>query len=431
MTRAAPSSRRSRRPIWASRNYSLLTASAFVTNLGSNGALIAAAFAVLEAGGDGGDVGLVAASRTLPLVLFLLIGGAVADRLPRHRVMVAANALNCVSQAVFAALVLTGQAELWHMMLLTALGGTGQAFFSPAAEGMLLSSVRGDQAGRAFAVFRMAMQGAAVGGAALGGAMVAAMGPGWVLAADAAAFAVAGAMRALLDVSRVPRRVPGGGMLADLREGWREFAGRPWLWAVVVQFSIANAVVAAADAVYGPLVARDHLGGAGPWGVALGFFGAGTVAGALLMTRWQPRRLLLAGTLCVFPLALPSAALAVPVSVGALCAVMFLTGVTLEVFGVSWMTALHQEIPEDKLSRVSAYDWFGSVAMVPLATALAGPAETAFGRTSALWGCAAMIVLVTAAVLCVPDVRNLRRRSKPVTTSGTATPAQTPAEEVG
>ncbi|MFC7910354.1 MFS transporter [Streptomyces sp. JHA19] len=431
MTRAAPDSRRSRRPIWASRNYSLLTASAFVTNLGSNGALIAAAFAVLEAGGDGGDVGLVAASRTLPLVLFLLIGGAVADRLPRHRVMVAANALNCVSQAVFAALVLTGEAELWHMMLLTALGGTGQAFFSPAAEGMLLSSVRGDQAGRAFAVFRMAMQGAAVGGAALGGAMVAAMGPGWVLAADAAAFAVAGAMRALLDVSRVPRRVPGGGMLADLREGWREFAGRPWLWAVVVQFSIANAVVAAADAVYGPLVARDHLGGAGPWGVALGFFGAGTVAGALLMTRWQPRRLLLAGTLCVFPLALPSAALAVPVSVGALCAVMFLTGVTLEVFGVSWMTALHQEIPEDKLSRVSAYDWFGSVAMVPLATALAGPAETAFGRTSALWGCAAMIVLVTAAVLCVPDVRNLRRRSKPVTTSGTASPAQTPAEEVG
>ncbi|WP_406256702.1 MFS transporter [Streptomyces nigra] len=431
MTRAAPDSRRSRRPIWASRNYSLLTASAFVTNLGSNGALIAAAFAVLEAGGDGGDVGLVAASRTLPLVLFLLIGGAVADRLPRHRVMVAANALNCVSQAVFAALVLTGEAELWHMMLLTALGGTGQAFFSPAAEGMLLSSVRGDQAGRAFAVFRMAMQGAAVGGAALGGAMVAAMGPGWVLAADAAAFAVAGAMRTLLDVSRVPRRVPGGGMLADLREGWREFAGRPWLWAVVVQFSIANAVVAAADAVYGPLVARDHLGGAGPWGVALGFFGAGTVAGALLMTRWQPRRLLLAGTLCVFPLALPSAALAVPVSVGALCAVMFLTGVTLEVFGVSWMTALHQEIPEDKLSRVSAYDWFGSVAMVPLATALAGPAETAFGRTSALWGCAAMIVLVTAAVLCVPDVRNLRRRSKPVTTSGTATPAQTPAEEVG
>ncbi|CAL9377945.1 MFS transporter [Streptomyces sp. enrichment culture] len=418
MNSAADSTRPARgprRPEWAGRNYSLLTAAAFVTNLGTHGALIAAAFAVLDSGGDSGDVGLVAAARTLPLVLFLLIGGAVADRLPRHRVMVAANALNCVSQGLFALLVLAGEPQLWQMMLLTALGGTGHAFFSPAAEGMLLSSVSGEQAGRAFAVFRMAMQGAAVGGAALGGAMVAAIGPGWVLAADAAAFALAGALRAFLDVSHIPPREAGGGLLADLREGWQEFIGRPWLWGIVLQFSIANAVVGAADAVYGPLVAEEHLGGAGPWGLALGFFGAGTVAGALLMTRWKPRRLLFVGTLCVFPLALPSAALAVPTSAEVLCAVMFLTGVTLEVFGVSWMTALHQEIPEDKLSRVSAYDWFGSVALMPLATALAGPAESAFGRPQALWGCAVTIVAVTALVLLVPDVRRLRRRTKEVT----------------
>ncbi|GKQ41720.1 MFS transporter [Streptomyces sp. A012304] len=428
MTSAADTPSRLRGPAWAGRNYSLLTAAAFITNLGSQGALIAAAFAVLETGGDGGDVGLVAAARTLPLVLFLLIGGAVADRLPRHRVMVAANALNCLSQAAFAALVLAGEPRLWQMMLLTALGGSGQAFFSPAAEGMLLSSVQGEQAGRAFAVFRMAMQGAALGGAALGGAMVAVVGPGWVLAADAAAFALAGSLRAFLDVRDVPARGPGGGMLADLREGWHEFIGRPWLWGIVLQFSVANAVIGAVDAVYGPLVARDHLGGPGPWGLALGFFGAGTVAGAFLMTRWKPRRLLLAGTLCVFPLALPSAALAVPVPIGVLCAVMFLTGVTLEVFGVSWMTALHQEIPEDKLSRVSAYDWFGSVALIPLATALAGPAETAFGRTASLWGCAVVVVLVTAAVLCVPDVRNLTRRTKQVTAH---TPPPAAPDEVG
>jgi MFS family permease len=404
-----------RRPAWAGRNFTLLTAAAVVTGLGSSGALIAAAFAVLEAGGDGGDVGLVAAARTLPLVLFLLVGGAIADRVPRHRVMVAANALNCLSQGAFGLLVLTGEPKLWQMMVLTALGGTGQAFFGPASEGMLLSSVQGEQAGRAFAVYRMAMHGAGLGGAALGGAMVAALGPGWVLVADAAAFAVAGALRAFLDVGHIPAREPGGGLVSDLREGWREFSGRPWLWSIVVQFSIANAVVGAAEAVYGPLVARDELGGAGPWGLALAAFGAGTVAGALLMTRWKPRRLLLAGTLCVFPLALPSAALAVPVPAGVLCAVMFVTGVTVEVFGVSWMTALHQEVPEEKLSRVSAYDWFGSVALVPLATALAGPSEAAFGRTASLWGCAVLVVVVTAAVLCVPAVRDLRRRTTEVT----------------
>ncbi|MCZ7461607.1 MFS transporter [Streptomyces sp. WMMC940] len=422
-----------RRPEWAGRNYSLLTAAAIVTNLGTHGALIAAAFAVLESGGDGGDVGLVAAARTLPLVLFLLIGGAIADRLPRHRVMVAANALNCVSQAAFAALVLAGDPQLWQMMLLTALCGTGQAFFNPAAEGMLMSTVDGEHAGRAFALFRMAMHGAGIGGAALGGAMIAAVGPGWVLAVDAAAFAVAGALRAFLDVGHTPERAPGDGLLADLREGWREVTGRPWLWSIVAQFSVVVAVVGAADAVYGPLVAEESLGGARPWGLALAAFGAGTLGGALLMMRWKPRRMLLVGTLCVFPLALPSAALAVPVPIGALIVVMFVSGVAIEVFGVAWMTALHQEIPEEKLSRVSAYDWFGSTAMLPLSTALAGPAEGFFGRETALWGCAALIVLVTALVLLVPDVRNLTRRTKhvaghdsaPAPAAGTATELHT------
>jgi hypothetical protein len=222
---------------------------------------------------------------------------------------------------------------------------------------------------------------------------------------------VAGALRMFLDVSHIAPRVPGSGLLADMRDGWREFIGRPWLWTIVAQFSVVVAVVGAAESVFGPLVARDELGGAGPWGVALGAFGVGTILGGLLMMRWKPRRLLFAATLSVFSLALPSAALAVPVPLGVLIAVMFVSGVTIEIFGVSWITALHQEIPEEKLSRVSAYDWFGSVAMVPLATALAGPAESAFGRTESLWGCAALVVLATSAVLFVPDVRNLRRRS--------------------
>ncbi|WP_328924539.1 MFS transporter [Streptomyces sp. NBC_00190] len=416
---------RRRTPAWAGRNYTLLTGAAVVTNLGSHGALIAAAFAVLEAGGSGADVGLVAAARTLPLVLFLLIGGALADRLPRHHVMVAANALNCLSQAAFAVLVLAGDPQLWQMMLLTALCGTGTAFFNPAAEGMLLSTVSGEHANRAFALFRMAMNGAGIGGAALGGAMIAAFGPGWVLAVDAAAFAIAGALRAFLDVGHIAERAPGGGLLADLREGWVEVRTRPWLWSIVLQFSVVVAVVGAAEAVYGPLVARDRLGGPAPWGLALACFGAGTIAGAVLMMVWKPRRLLLVGTLCVFPLALPSAGLAVPLPVWALCAVMFVSGTAIEVFGVNWMTTMHQEIPEEKFSRVSAYDWFGSVSMLPLATALAGPAETAFGRTQALWGCAALVVLATALVLLIPDVRHLTRRPPAAPVAAATAPAAT------
>ncbi|RSS56545.1 MFS transporter [Streptomyces sp. WAC01280] len=430
MTNPADSPRRtpfaSRRPEWAGRNYVLLTAATVVTNLGAHGALIATTWAVFESGGSAGDVGLVAMARFLPLVLFLLIGGAIADRIPRHRVMVAANALNCVSQALFAVLVLAGGAQIWQMMVLTALCGTGQAFFNPAAEGMLMTSVTGEQAGRAFAVYRMAMHGAGIGGAALGGALVAFVGPGWVLAIDALAFAVAGGLRAFLDVSGTPERAPSGGLFADLREGWQEFVGRPWLWSIVAQFSVVVGLIGAVEAVFGPLVARDELGGARPWGIALAAYGVGTLVGAVLMARWKPRRLLFVGTLCVFPIALPSAALAVPLDAVGLTVAMFVSGAAIEVFGVSWMTALHQEIPEEKLSRVAAYDWFGSTALLPLSTAAAGPAESAFGRSEALWGAAALMVFVTALVLLVPDVRNLTRRTHAKEVTGTA-PETAPA----
>ncbi|MGW5001869.1 MFS transporter [Streptomyces hydrogenans] len=424
MTKRSASPRAARRPEWAGRNYVLLTASTIVTSLGAHGALIATTWAVFESGGDAGDVGLVAMARFLPLVFFLLIGGAVADRIPRHRVMVAANALNFVSQAVFAVLVLSGTAEIWQMMVLTGLCGTGQAFFNPAAEGMLMSSVTGEQASRAFAFYRMAMHGAGIGGAALGGALVAFVGPGWVLAVDAAAFAVAGALRAFLDVSGIPDRKPGGGLFADLREGWQEFIGRPWLWSIVAQFSVVVALIGAVEAVYGPLVAKEELGGATPWGIALAGYGVGTVAGAVLMTRWKPRRMLLVGTLGVFPIALPSAALAVPLHAVGLTLVMFVSGVAMEIFGVSWMTTMHQEIPEEKLSRVSAYDWFGSTALLPLSTALAGPAETAFGRTASLWGAVVLMTVVTALVLLVPDVRRMTRRPHGAPAAKGAVPAQ-------
>ncbi|MFE2431755.1 MFS transporter [Streptomyces sp. NPDC059373] len=412
-----------RLPAWAGRNFRLLTASAVVTNLGSSGSVIAAAFAVLQAGGSGTDIGLVAAARTLPLVVFMLIGGALADRLPRHHVMVGANLLNAASQAVFAVLVLSGSAHIWQMAALSAVGGTALAFFGPAAQGMVLATVDRAHAGRAFAVFRMASNGANIGGAALGGALTAAFGPGWVLAIDACSFLLGALLRTFLRVEEVVRSKRGS-MVRDLRDGWREFVSRRWLWAIVVQFSVVNAATVATDAVFGPLVANDRLGGAGPWGVALAAFGVGNILGGLLLLRRRPRRILLAGTLCIFPWALPQIALAAAAPAPLLIAAMLVSGVTIEVFGVTWMLALQQEIPEEKLSRVSAYDGLGSFALIPVGTALAGPAADAFGLYGALWGCAALTVLLTAAVLLAPEVRRLTRNDGPPAAASPGTTAQ-------
>ncbi|MCL2554866.1 MAG: MFS transporter [Actinomycetia bacterium] len=398
-----------RMPSWANRNFQLLVSASFISGLGNSGATIAAAYAVIDDGGSATDVGLVAAARTLAMVVFLLVGGAIADRVSRQRVMVTANTANALSQGLFALLVLTGHPPLWQMAALTAVGGTAQAFFSPASQGLVMSTVEPAHAGKAFSVFRLATNGANIGGAAIGGALIAALGPGWVLAVDAAGFAVAGGLRARLTVKEVARS-DGSGIVRDLREGWREFVSRSWLWGIVVQFSVVNAMTNAGEAVYGPLVSRDHLGGAGPWGLALAAGGVGTVAGGVLMIRWKPRRILLTGTLGVFPLALPLIGLALALPLWALVLAMLAAGVAIEVFGVGWMVALHQEIPEEKMSRVSAYDWLGSIAVMPLGLALAGPAAAAFGRTQALWGAAVLVVALTGAVLLLPEVRHLERR---------------------
>ncbi|OKJ16181.1 MFS transporter [Kitasatospora sp. CB01950] len=396
-------------PAWAGRNYRIQTASTVVSGLGNAAAPIATAFAVLGAGWGTAEVGYVTAARTVPLVVLMLIGGAVADRWPRHVVMVSANVFNAVSQGVLAALVLMGHPPLWTLLALSAAGGAGQAFYAPAAEGVILRAVSAEHASKALSVFKMGMNGAQIAGAALGGLLAAVADPGWVLAGDAACFAVAALMRSgLTQVGG--RRESGPSLVHELRVGWREFVSRRWLWAIVVQFSLMNACVLAVETVYGPVIAEDRMGGAGAWGTAMAALSVGMVASAVLMARWQPRRILLVGNGGVFLFGLPALALALGLPLIPVVVAMFLSGVGVTVFVVGWMVALRQEIPEELLSRISAYDAFGSFALLPAGTALAGPAADLLGRSGALWACALTCLGLAAAVLLVPEVRQLERK---------------------
>ncbi|MFF3071238.1 MFS transporter [Kitasatospora sp. NPDC057904] len=399
-----------RRFAWAGRNFRIQTAATVVSGLGNAGAPIATAFAVLGDGGSGTEVGYVTAARLLPTVLLLVIGGALADRLPRHHVMVAANLFSGLSQAVLAALVLNGHTQLWQLLVLSAAGGAGFALYAPAAEGMILQSVPPDHAARAFSVFRMGQNASQIGGAALGGALTAAVGPGWVLGLDAVCFLVAAALRFFLEAEAAPA-TSGTTMLSELRDGWREFASRRWLWVVVLQFSVLVACVGAVESVYGPVVAEERLGGAADWGLAMAAYGVGLVVTGLLMVRWQPRRILLVGNWGVFLFGVPALALALAAPLPVLIAAMFLSGVGVTVFGVNWMVALQQEIPAEMFSRVCAYDHLGSLSLAPLGIALAGPVSNALGISGALWACAVICTLLSAAVLLEPQIRRLTRRT--------------------
>jgi transmembrane secretion effector len=406
-----PHMRMSRGPL-RGRNFRLLLACNVISTAGSAGAVVALPFAVLAIGGSASDVGYVAAAYLLPGVAFLPLGGVVADRLPRHRVMVAANALQALAQAASAVLVLTGHARVWELAALAALRGIGSGFYFPASEGLLPQTVPAGERAQANAINGIGRNGSQIAGAALGGVLVGLAGPGWGLAVDAASFAAAGALRAGM---RFPARPPSAasGMVHDMRAGWRDFIARRWLWAIVAEFAIIVAISTAATGVLGPLVARAQLGGAGSWGAILAAYAVGAVLGGAVMLRVRPQRMLLAASLSVPAYSMFLFALAVPLTVLLVAAAAALAGGCLEVFSVNWATTMQQEIPPAMLSRLSSYDLLGSIALAPVGNAVAGPLASAFGASAILAAGGILIVLLTAAVLFVPEVRHMRRQVHP------------------
>jgi MFS family permease len=371
---------------------------------------IGLAFAVLDSlDGTRTELGLVLAARAIPNAAFILLGGVIADRLPRHAVMVTSNVVSMATQGTVAALLLTGNAELWEILVLSVLNGTSAAFFFPASQGIVPQTVPEAMIQQANALLRLALNAANIFGAALGGVLVAAAGPGWAIAIDAASFGAAAIFTAMLSLPEVVRE-HAPNIVRELAEGWNAFRSRKWLWSIVAQFSILNAVFVGAFQVLGPVQANEHYGGARTWGLILGAEAAGLICGGLVMLRARPQRMLLVATFAILALALPLALLAPPAVAGAVAAAAFVSGVGLEVFAVCWDTTMQQQIPEHMLSRLYAYDALGSICLVPVGLAVIGPVADVIGTQATLYAAAALVIAATLPVFAVRDVRELRRK---------------------
>jgi MFS family permease len=391
------------------REFRLLFAGRTISMAGSAMAPVALSFAVLDLSGSTTKLGIVLTARQVPTVLFILFGGVWADRLPRHHVMVASNVISGASQAVAAALLISGHAELWHLAVLAAINGSSSAFFFPASSGVVPQTVPKSLLQQANATLRLGLNATNITGAAVGGLLVALTSPGWALAVDAVSYGVAAL--AIQAMNLPPGlRVAGSTVLHELHDGWRDFWSRTWLWAIVLQFALVLAVDSGAIYVLGPEVAKQDLGGAGAWGAVLAATAIGLVLTGAVMLRWRPRRILRTATFGVFPLALPLIALAGPAPLPVVLVAAFASGVGIEVFGVLWETTMQQEIPGEKLSRLSAFDALGSIGLTPFGLAVAGPIAAAIGNRAAFLGAAAVIVVATGLVLLSREVRTLERR---------------------
>jgi len=390
------------------RNFRLLFAARTISFFGTNLAPIAVAFAVLDLTGSATDTGFAFAAWTLAQVSTLLVGGVVADRVPRRLVMVGSDTANFCVRFAMGVLLVSGDARIWQIIALQAVGGAATAFHSPASTGLVRETVPARMLQQANALMSIARYAAFPVGAAAGGAIVATIGPGYALLADAGTYGVAAALLVRMQLAARARIVAAPNFLNELREGWNAFTERTWVWLLTAWISLYFLITYAPFFVLGPYIAKYSLGGPKAWAVVVTGEAIGALAGGLVGLRFRPNRsmLTIGGFFAVT--AIQSILLALHAPAVAIGAAAVLAGFAFSYGTVVWDTSLQERIAPEKLSRVSAYNWMGAMAFLPTGYALAGPVARLIGMSTTLWIGAAWVVGSTVVVCCVRDVREFR-----------------------
>ncbi|WP_412539496.1 MFS transporter [Longispora sp. K20-0274] len=388
------------------KQFALLFAGQALSSLGDRVTFVALPFAVLAIGGTAADVGWVIAAATVPFLLFTLVGGVWADRLPRHRVMLVSDVVRCGTQVAAAVLLTTGDARVWHLVALMAVFGTADAFFSPALSGLVPLTVRPERLQEANALRGFVMSAGLVVGPALAGGLVVVFGPGGALAADAATFAVSAAFLARLRPrAGTPERA--GDFLAELRAGFRAVRTRSWVWSMLSAAAVYHLVVLPSVFVLGPVLAERELGGASGWAVVVAAFGVGSIVGDVVALRWKPGRPLLVAAAALTVASCQALIIGGGGSLAVIAVLEAVTGVAVSLCFTLWETALQTHIPEGSLSRVTSFDLLVTVGSMPVGMALAGPAADAFGLHPTLMVMTLVGVPAAVALFAVRGVRRL------------------------
>jgi MFS family permease len=370
---------------------------------------VALSFSVLEIDGSPSALGTVLASRTMSLVGFLLVGGVVSDRFPRKYVLIGSDVVRFVAHAGIAFLVLTDLAQLWHLVALSFLFGVGWAFFLPTSTAFVPETVSSARLQQANALIAATFSGAQILGPVLGGVLVVSVGPGWALAVDAGTFVISALfITRIRAMGRTPRSKTS--MLEDLRDGWRHFTSRTWLWVDGVYSAVTAFAVLPAFFALGPVIADRSLDGASSWATILTAFGMGSVVGGVALLRMQPRRPLMVGVPPLMLLSLPLVLLATSEHALAVAGGAFFGGFGLTWFNTLFETTVQEHVPPEVLSRVASIDWMLSQGLQPLGYALVGPIAVATGFGPPLVAASLWVIATTLVVLAVPSVRNLERR---------------------
>jgi MFS family permease len=361
---------------------------------------LALAFAVLHVSRSTLALGGVLATLTASRVVFTLVGGVVADRLPRRTVMLACDAVRAAVQGATAVLLLTGHMTLPLFLVASAVFGAASAFFAPAADGLVAQTTT--DLVPANALLTISRNGLNIFGPAVAGALIAVAGTGWVFAIDAVSFVVSAWFLAQLHVP-AHERAARSRFLLEVRDGFREVTSRPWVSAPIVGFALGNFCFAA-FLVLGPPIFLAHFDGARDWGFVSTAGAVGGIVGSLLSVRFRPRHPLSAAFAVMILVAVPLAALAGPLPVVAVMG-SWLVGMAAVAIGNTWWeTTLQRDIPASVYARVRSYDILVSFVFMPLGLVVFPLLARAIGYEWTLLGSSAGLAATYLVIALTPGV---------------------------
>lgn len=388
--------------------FRLLFAGQALSVIGDRITPVAIAFAVLELG-SATDLGLVMAAGGVPFALFALAGGVWADRAGRRQVMLASDVLRALSQALTAALLLSGSAEVWMLVALSFVYGASSAVFMPAMVGLIPQTVESERLQEANALIALTRSVGNVAGPALAGVLIAVSGSGEAIAVDAATFVVSALCLARLAPLPVVEDEEHEPFLAGLRAGWREVRSRAWLSWGLVAMSSYHVFVLPAVFVLGPALAESELDGASSWAIIVAAFGAGSVLGNVAALRLPLPRPVLMAAVALVGASTQAGIIGSGLGTAGIAALECLAGVCVALFFTLWDLSIQEQIPARAVSRVSAYDFSVSMGLMPLGLAVCGPIADAIGLHATLRWMSILGIVSALAWLAQPSVRRLRR----------------------
>lgn len=370
---------------------------------------LAMTLAVLSLG-NATDLGIVLGIGSATRVVFLVVGGVWADRLPRQLVMMASDLLRAAVQALLATAFFTGSIHVWELAVGSGLFGFASAFFNPASTGLIPSIVPVEHLQEANGLLGFSRGILEVGGPAVAGVIVAAFGYGVVFAVDAGSFVASFLCLAAMRLPAAIGRIAGRSMLSEAREGLHEVLARRWMVAGVgcdfaTNFSLAVLFV------LGPAVVTSHFGSSGKldWGFLLSAGAVGGLIGSAAAVRYKPARPLLVTYVIAFAIPLQLLAYVRPLPLAPLLVGSAVLFWSISLGNAFWATMEQQHVPGGALARVDSLLWLGSLVVYPIGLATAGPIAAAIGTRTTLLVAAAVAAVAIAGALATREVRELRR----------------------